>query len=102
MVAIGFAIGPDLIAENSAAADTFAVEAVRPGMVHDQSFASADVPFQAVQPMPTQTQSVQQTGPTLNRERIVAVLVNAVQTATNPLDHYKLAVEEGRKKRERK
>lgn len=74
--------------ENSAVADTFAAKAIRPDTVHDQSFASADVPFQAAQPMPILTQSVQQIVPTSNRERIATVLANAVRIATNPLAHY--------------
>lgn len=102
VVAIGFATGLNLMAENSATADTFAAKVIRPGMVHGQSFASADVPSQATQPMPILTQSVRQIVPASNRERIVAELVNAVQITTNPLGHYKIAAEEEKERKKTK
>lgn len=87
MVAIDFAIGPNLMVKNSVA-DTFAVKVIRPDTVHDQSFASADVLFQAEQPMPIQTQNVQQIELTLNPGKIAVVLVNVVQKIIGPLALY--------------
>lgn len=99
MVAIDFAIGLNLMVKNSEVVDTFAVKVIRPGMVHDQSFANADVPFQVMQPMPILIQHVQRIVPTSNRERIVVVHGNVVQIIMDPLVHYERNVEERMKEK---